>query len=507
MPAPTPWPILNWKELALLVDQLRQRIEGLYLDRLIVPERPRFPEGYLKGEWILRFTGRKAEAELLLSVRSRHPAIVLLSGRGPRAAPEATHSAFDLALSKQLRGSRLLSVETLPRERTVILWFTSEGARDSRRLGLVLTLIPAAPEALLIEERETAPYPVLARSRTTATGEFTLPDGAKAPPSPEVRQALIATPESHAAAIDAALESEAFAARLVHAQRELRALLGQARDRSRQNEVSLHEGEKEPDWKIHGDLLKAVLGAPPPLLEQEGRHFRRVPDYLSDKEDAVREIPCDPRLSPAAQVERFYQLARRKQRRITEARNRLENFRTLAGELERASATPPAEGDWAALEKLERAARIAPRAAPGVPTGKGAKGGKKSSWLGKAVTSRDGWPIWVGRSKDENLELTFRHARGNDLWLHVRGKPGAHAVIPVQPGKSVPLQTLLDAATLVVYYSGGEKWGKTEVDYTFKKHVKRIKDSTEASYTHNKTLLIAPEPERLKRLLAPASES
>ena len=57
----------------------------------------------------------------------------------------------------------------------------------------------------------------------------------------------------------------------------------------------------------------------------------------------------------------------------------------------------------------------------------------------------------------------------------------------------MPLETLLDAATLAIYYSGGETWGKTEVDYTFKKHVKWIKDSTEASYTHNKTLLVDPD--------------
>ncbi len=135
----------------------------------------------------------------------------------------------------------------------------------------------------------------------------------------------------------------------------------------------------------------------------------------------------------------------------------------------------------------------------------GPKDAKKSStrsWLGKSFHSKDGWTILVGRNKNENLELTFKHARGNDLWMHVRGRPGAHVVVPVQPGKSVPLETLLDAAHLTLYYSGGQKWGKTEVDYTFKKHVKRIKDSTEASYTHNKTLIIEPDKSRLERLLA-----
>lgn len=122
-------------------------------------------------------------------------------------------------------------------------------------------------------------------------------------------------------------------------------------------------------------------------------------------------------------------------------------------------------------------------------------------WTGKAYFSRDGFAILAGKSKDENLELTFKIARGNDLWMHVRGRPGAHVLVPVPSGKSVPLETLLDAAQLVLFFSGGKNWGKTEVDYTFKKHVKRIKDSSEASYTQNKTLIVAPDAERLERLL------
>ena len=86
--------------------------------------------------------------------------------------------------------------------------------------------------------------------------------------------------------------------------------------------------------------------------------------------------------------------------------------------------------------------------------------------------------------------------------MHVRGRPGAHTVVPTVAGKSVPLETLLDAAVLTVFYSGGENWGKTEVDYTYKKFVKRIKDSTEASYTGNKTLMVEPQGERLQRLLS-----
>ncbi|MCM2278798.1 MAG: NFACT RNA binding domain-containing protein [Oligoflexia bacterium] len=493
------WPVLNWKELARLVAGIGDRVVGLHLERIVVPERPRFPSGYLKGEWVLRFSGRGGDAELLISVRPRHPGVALLPAKGPRAAPEGTRSAFDLALSKRLRGARLLALEALPRERTVVLWFASDSP-EFARLGLALNLIPAVPEAILFGETPSAPYPVLARSRPKGSEQYIFPDGAKAPPSPEVRETLVDQPHSYAAVLETSLQAEAFSQRLVAAQRAQRELLSQARERIRQNETSVREGENEPDWQRYGDLLKATLGQPPPLEQRAGTWFRRLPDYFAEEEGIFAELPCDPKLSPQAQTEKFYQLARRKQRRISEARARLEDLRGLAARLEKSLEIAPPEGDWEALSRLEKTAGLQPE--PTAAAGRGAPKKHKTAWLGRSFVSQDGWAIWVGRSKDENLELTFKHARGNDLWMHVRGRPGAHAVIPVQPGKSVPLETLLDAAALTVYYSGGEKWGKTEVDYTLKKHVKRIKDSTEASYTHNKTLIIEPDGARLKRLLA-----
>ena len=38
---------LNWKEIEALCAAFRPEIEGLFVDRIIVPERPRFLNGYL----------------------------------------------------------------------------------------------------------------------------------------------------------------------------------------------------------------------------------------------------------------------------------------------------------------------------------------------------------------------------------------------------------------------------------------------------------------------------
>jgi hypothetical protein len=491
------WPNLNWKEIELLAIHLAPELEGLFLERIIVPERPRFPEGYLKGEWVIRFTGRRLSPAFLISIRPRHPYFTLLEGKGPQASPKATRSPFDLAISKQLKGLRLKRFHALPRERVLLMDFEDD-------LRLVLFLIPSIPEALLVrtpssqDEGKATRWEVIARSRTLredpkAAGVFQVPDGSRAPASPEIRKEFTEA-SSAQATLEDWLDREAFELRIQSLKKELKDRVKTAQDRVRQSRVAAAEAQSEPDWQHYGDLLKASIGT----VSETAAKEREVLDYATGQ---TVKIPCDPKLDLRGQVTKFYQHARRKSRRLSEAQGRIDTFSETISRLEKTDhgieALDSLDPDWKQLESLERSLGA------GAVTSKQPELAKRKTgaWLGKSFESRDGLAIWVGRSRDENLELTFKHARGSDLWLHVRGRPGAHVVVPVQPGKSVPLETLLDAANLVIYYSGGESWGKTEVDYTFKKYVKRIKDSTEASYTNNKTLIIEPDRVRLKRLL------
>ena len=509
MPTLIPMPLLNWRELAHVVDKIRAELrdERWHIERAFVPERPRFPGGFIKSEWCLRLTSRKQEKTLTISISPRAAYVTLNDGKGPKAAVGATQSPFGLALAKHLKGAKLLDIEVPPRERTLILWVSAdsaEAARGASRLGLALTLIPALPEALLIAD-DGKPAPecangppslrILARSRTIREGEpesrWILPDGSQAPVERPLREEIV---NDWNRQVERSLDSEAFDLRVRTLQRLARDSKKQAQDRIRQSETAIQEAEKEPDWQHYGDLLKAWLGQPPAL---EGK-IRRIPDFETGE---PVEVPCDPRLQPSAQVEKFYSMSKRKVRRREEARSRLETAREALARADRALIELDSPTlDWKALEARERALGAA-LPSTGAPSDRTRKESRRAGWMGKSFVSRDGLSIWVGRSRDENLELTFKHSRGNDLWMHVRGRPGAHTLIPLPNGKTAPLETLLDAAVLTIYYSGGEKWGKTEVDYTFKKHVRRIKDSTEASYTHNKTLIVEPDAARLKRLL------
>ncbi len=489
---------MNWKELALLVERLREPLKGLFVERVVVPARPHFPEGFVRGEWSIRLTGRRQEISLLFSVRPRNPYLYIAGGaKGPRNAERATHSPFSLSLSRQLRGAKCLEIEALERERIVILWFSAPDQSEESRFGLILSMIPSAPEALLVSRaspKAPAPWPIIARTRMKkAESAYELPAKGNPPDSPPLRPE-ISESRGLEPLIDRALAHEAFALRLSAAQKALKERLKQARERLRQSRTAESEARNEKDWQKFGDLLKFSLSDAVEPTIVEGH--REVLNYASG--ERVR-VPCDVKLSLKEQIERYFNLARRKQRRIDESHSRAETFAETHRRAEESLAVTPGPLDWAALENLEEAAGI--ERADAQPLQSGKRNGKRTgAWLGKSFKSKDGMTIWVGKSKDENLELTFKHARGNDLWMHLRGRPGAHVVIPLPTNKSPPLETLLDAAMLTIHYSGGSKWGKTEVDYTFKKYVKRIKDSTEASYTNNKTLLVEPDETRLKRL-------
>jgi len=120
----------------------------------------------------------------------------------------------------------------------------------------------------------------------------------------------------------------------------------------------------------------------------------------------------------------------------------------------------------------------------------------------KVYCSAKGLRILVGRTGRDNNELTFKVAKGSDLWLHARDTPGAHVVVPLSRNQNVDEQTLLDAATLAAASSGQKQDDKVEVTYTKKKNVHPLKGAPPGlvSVAKGRTILVRMEPERLSRL-------
>lgn len=82
-------------------------------------------------------------------------------------------------------------------------------------------------------------------------------------------------------------------------------------------------------------------------------------------------------------------------------------------------------------------------------------------------------PIWVGKNAAANDTLTFQHARGNDLWLHVADCPGSHVIIHKEKNQTIDEKTLQLAFQLALYYSKARERKEGDIVMTQVKYVSR----------------------------------
>jgi predicted ribosome quality control (RQC) complex YloA/Tae2 family protein len=456
---------LNWKEIELLCQMLSNECRGEHFDRLFVPLRPVF----LKREWVLEWS----KHFWILSLRNRNVFFTWTKDK-IKTQPKATLSAFELELSKFLKGVKFMSAEAVKNDRIAL--FNLKKGTELYTLRFVM--FSAHPELHLLG----ANGEILLSSKTAS--KVWQNKGAGKAPDFQVRESIVQGSVSFYNWIESQIREEALNDRILIAKNILAKEISGLKKTISQTKRNLALLADEPSFQKWGDLLKASLYTHPTV---EDGHCE-VLDYYTDPPKKIK-IPCQPGQSVSEQIQLYYKKAKRSIRKKHEESERLSNFNLrLEGLLK--------FEENLTLENLPQVESLL-----GISKTTQIEKIKKSSWDGKTFLSKDGFQIWLGRKKEENLELTFRHGKGNDLWIHLRGRPSCHLIIPIRNNKSAPLETLLDAAELCLFYSGGADWSKVEVDYTFRKHVKRIPKSTEVTYSQNKTLIVNPDPERRKRLL------
>jgi predicted ribosome quality control (RQC) complex YloA/Tae2 family protein len=214
-----------------------------------------------------------------------------------------------------------------------------------------------------------------------------------------------------------------------------------------------------------------------------------------------RTIPLDPALSPVENAQEYF-------RRYAKARDAARQVPALLAALDLEQAyldhiavlleTATTVEDLRAL-----AADLSWR--PGVPTTPTKKKSARPAPL-RPVVEVDGCAIYVGRSNQQNARLTFDLAGPDDLWFHARGVPGAHVVLRAG-GRPVTPRALTVAAGLAAYYSQARGESRVAVDYTLRKHVRRLPDAPPGlvTYSGEKTLLVRPLAPDDLQALSPAS--
>lgn len=243
----------------------------------------------------------------------------------------------------------------------------------------------------------------------------------------------------------------------------------------------LAKADRGPEARSRADAVAARLHE-----IRRGDHQVTVPDL--EEPGHVWTVDLDPKRSPGENLERLYGRARRLDRmgeRVLEHMERVEErIRALDAALHVVD-----EADDATLDRLEA---LAPR----------------SRRQQKTPSAEDPWHTWigprgqqvlVGRHARGNRRLTFQRARGDDFWLHLRGRPGAHLLVPMQSGKTADLDTLLAAAQIALVHARVPEGMQADVQYTRARHVRSIKGAPDGrvQVLSEKVLRVARDPSHL----------
>jgi len=125
---------------------------------------------------------------------------------------------------------------------------------------------------------------------------------------------------------------------------------------------------------------------------------------------------------------------------------------------------------------------------------------KKSTPAYNHLTLDNGVQIYYGKNNIQNDLITFKLAKRNDVFVHVKDFHGAHVIIAhPEPDES----TLRSAAQIALYYSKARHSGTVGINYTPIHQVKKIPSGNLGlvSLGHYKTIYIDPDETLLKKLL------
>ena len=224
----------------------------------------------------------------------------------------------------------------------------------------------------------------------------------------------------------------------------------------------LKRSEDREALRRRADLITANL-----YRMKKGDRTLIAQDFYAEDCPEV-EIPLDPLKTPqqnAAALYKSYQKAKTAEAHLTklidEAEQSLNYLNSVLDELARAES----ERDLAEI-------RAELRATGYLRKEKTNKREKSQPRAPLRFVSSTGYEILVGRSNTQNDELTHKIARRTDIWLHTQKVHGSHVIIRAQDTQPDG-QTIAEAASLAVYYSQARGGGKTPVDYTMVRFVRK----------------------------------
>ncbi|MCK5201096.1 MAG: DUF814 domain-containing protein, partial [Spirochaetales bacterium] len=252
-------------------------------------------------------------------------------------------------------------------------------------------------------------------------------------------------------------------------------------------ESRLSSYENYEQYREQAEIVKANI-----YKIHKGDLFLETENYFNDNN--LIKIKLDPTLSPGENSELLfskYKKAKSGLKNIVEEINNLKRtLKHIKTEREEVLKSDNSDNDLVRLKEY----------LAGIPKQVQLKEKEKIPGLQFQSGS---FTILAGRTATENDLLLRKFVRGNDYWLHTRDYPGGYIFIKMVRGKNIPLETLLDAGNLAVFFSKAKRGGKADLYYTQVKHLRRAKDGKKGTVlpSNEKNLSISIDEKRLNRLL------
>lgn len=107
-----------------------------------------------------------------------------------------------------------------------------------------------------------------------------------------------------------------------------------------------------------------------------------------------------------------------------------------------------------------------------------------------------GWDIYLGKSDEQNDELSIHFAAGADLWFHAAGCSGSHVIIRRPKNSPPPPQVVVEcAASIAAWHSKAKNSPRAEVHFTEARfvHKRRGAPAGEVMLEKWKSLKVVPK--------------
>jgi predicted ribosome quality control (RQC) complex YloA/Tae2 family protein len=253
-------------------------------------------------------------------------------------------------------------------------------------------------------------------------------------------------------------------------------------DLSRHGDAALHRAD--------GEWLKSVMHK----VQRGMTHIE-----VDDGSGMMRQIPLDERQDGPGNLKRLFSRAKKAERaremtlpRIAGAQERLEQLQRAKLQL----------GDSKVDDEvLQAAAALVAKKTGGSRGGEGKRAGTRLPY--RAFRGRSGGLFLVGRSAKDNDVLTFKIARGNDLFFHIRDAAGSHVIVS-DPGKDPPGEILVDGAHLALHFSPLSREGSADVRWARRKHLRKPGKGSPPGLVlvdQEKVIRLKVDPERIAALI------